>query len=255
MSSYRARYGQAAAGRIPSMPPCELYCHSLTDPTILSARLRAAGAQTLTLFGLHMPARLFRAATARGASAQPSRRRSRSVDSVLAEPLEECLLAGRQRRAVSGGVGRRSNSRSELADARWPHLPPRPRAGRSPKRTRSSVAGASRPSDRNVMGVRRGRPPRRRRSAGSPATTLPAPCSALCETASARARARPPGTVGAAAARRSNSGPATIAPTTKKPLAVAAGSSSSARSSPGRCSSAAPPPRRRSPRPTPALAH
>ena len=40
--------------------PCEIYCHSLTDPTILGPELRAAGAQTLTLFALHTPARLFR---------------------------------------------------------------------------------------------------------------------------------------------------------------------------------------------------
>ena len=53
-------YEQAAAGEVPSLPPCELYCHSLTDPSILSSELRDAGAQTLTLFGLHMPARLFR---------------------------------------------------------------------------------------------------------------------------------------------------------------------------------------------------
>src|SRR5262249_24585451 len=52
-------YRQAAAGEIPSLPPCEVYCHSLTDPSILSAELRARGVQTLTLFGLHMPARLF----------------------------------------------------------------------------------------------------------------------------------------------------------------------------------------------------
>src|SRR5262249_5737381 len=55
----RRAYEQAAAGRIPSVPPCELYCHSLTDPSILSSELREAGAHTLTLFGLHMPERLF----------------------------------------------------------------------------------------------------------------------------------------------------------------------------------------------------
>ena len=83
-------YEQAAAGRIPSLPPCELYCHSLTDPTILSDDLRNAGAQTLTLFGLHMPARLFRAApeAAKRAAVQAT---LKSLDSVLAEPLEDCL--------------------------------------------------------------------------------------------------------------------------------------------------------------------
>ena len=55
-----AAYREAAGGRIPSVAPCEVYCHSLADPSILSPELQAAGVQTLTLFGLHMPARLFR---------------------------------------------------------------------------------------------------------------------------------------------------------------------------------------------------
>jgi phytoene dehydrogenase-like protein len=83
-------YDEAAAGRIPSTPPCELYCHSLTDPTILSDELRAAGAQTLTLFGLHMPARLFNDDPA-GAKRAAVEATIRSVDSVLAEPLHDCL--------------------------------------------------------------------------------------------------------------------------------------------------------------------
>jgi phytoene dehydrogenase-like protein len=85
-------YREAAAGRIPSLPPCELYCHSLTDPSILSPELREAGAQTLTLFGLHMPARLFTDPDMRtGAKREAMAATLRSVDSVLAEPLEECL--------------------------------------------------------------------------------------------------------------------------------------------------------------------
>ena len=84
-------YRQAAAGEVPELPPCEVYCHSLTDPSILSPALRDAGAQTLTLFGLHMPARLFRddpvATLARAREATLA-----SVNSVLAEPIEDCLL-------------------------------------------------------------------------------------------------------------------------------------------------------------------
>ena len=51
-------YATAAAGGVPSPLPCEIYCHSLTDPSILSPELRASGAQTLTVFGLHTPSRL-----------------------------------------------------------------------------------------------------------------------------------------------------------------------------------------------------
>ncbi len=81
----------AAAGQIPELPPCEAYCHSLTDPGILGPDLRAAGAQTLTVFVLHMPARLFAADHDR-AKAEAVAATLRSLDSVLAEPIEDCLL-------------------------------------------------------------------------------------------------------------------------------------------------------------------
>jgi phytoene dehydrogenase-like protein len=83
-------YLEAAAGTIPTQPPCELYCHSLTDPSVLSAELQAAGAHTLTLFGLYMPARLFSAAPEER-KREAVRATLRSVSSVLAEPLEDCL--------------------------------------------------------------------------------------------------------------------------------------------------------------------
>jgi len=84
-------YEEAASGRIPSLPPCELYCHSLTDPTILSPELRAAGAHTLTLFGLHMPARLFEGAGHDRAKREAVEATLRSLGSVLAEPISDCL--------------------------------------------------------------------------------------------------------------------------------------------------------------------
>src|SRR6478609_1071473 len=48
-------YTRAEHGVVPDPLPCEIYCHSLTDPSILSDRLRETGAQTLTVFGLHTP--------------------------------------------------------------------------------------------------------------------------------------------------------------------------------------------------------
>ncbi|MQY04077.1 phytoene desaturase family protein [Actinomadura macrotermitis] len=86
-----AAYAEAGAGRIPTLPPAEVYCHSLTDPSILGSELRGAGAHTLTLFGLHMPARLFRADPER-ARAEALRATLASFNSVLAEPIEDCLL-------------------------------------------------------------------------------------------------------------------------------------------------------------------
>jgi phytoene dehydrogenase-like protein len=82
---------EAAAGRIPSLPPCEGYCHTLTDRSILGPPLAAAGAHTMTLFGLHMPARLF-AGDDRRARDEALAATLRSVSSVLAEPLQDCVL-------------------------------------------------------------------------------------------------------------------------------------------------------------------
>jgi phytoene dehydrogenase-like protein len=87
-----AAFAQATEGRIPDLPPCELYCHSLTDATILAPEVRDAGAQTMTLFALHMPARLF-AGDGGGDNAKQAALDAtlRSINSVLAEPIEECL--------------------------------------------------------------------------------------------------------------------------------------------------------------------
>ena len=52
-------YDQALMGEIPEKLPSEIYCHTLTDPSILSPELQAEGFQTLTLFGLHTPATAF----------------------------------------------------------------------------------------------------------------------------------------------------------------------------------------------------
>jgi phytoene dehydrogenase-like protein len=84
-------YRHAAAGRLPDVVPCEVYCHSLTDPSILGPELQASGAQTLTLFALHTPARLFRDDPA-GALERARTAILASLDSVLDEPIEDCLL-------------------------------------------------------------------------------------------------------------------------------------------------------------------
>jgi phytoene dehydrogenase-like protein len=83
-------YDAARGGRLPDPLPCEAYCHSLTDPTILGEALRASGAQTLTCFGLHMPARLF-AGNPQESKAEAIAATLRSLNSVLAEPIEDCL--------------------------------------------------------------------------------------------------------------------------------------------------------------------
>ncbi|TMR92077.1 phytoene desaturase family protein [Nonomuraea basaltis] len=85
-----AAYAQAARGEIPELPPAEVYCHSLTDPSILGPDLRGR-AETMTLFGLHMPARLFRKNPDQ-ARQDALRATFASINAVLAEPIEDCIL-------------------------------------------------------------------------------------------------------------------------------------------------------------------
>ncbi|MCD0445057.1 NAD(P)/FAD-dependent oxidoreductase [Glycomyces sp. A-F 0318] len=88
-----AAYAEAAAGRLPAAPPSEVYCHSLSDPSVLGEDLVRRGYQTLTLFGLHAPARLFRggAAANREARARLLDATIAQLDAHLEEPLADCL--------------------------------------------------------------------------------------------------------------------------------------------------------------------
>jgi phytoene dehydrogenase-like protein len=88
----QSAYEQAARGITPELLPCEIYCHSLTDPSILSPELAASGAQTLTIFGLHAPDRWL---TEENNDATRERLQAAvlaSLNSVLAEPIEDLLL-------------------------------------------------------------------------------------------------------------------------------------------------------------------
>jgi phytoene dehydrogenase-like protein len=85
-----AAYAQAAAGRLPDVIPFEVYCHSLTDPSILGPAERAVGAHTLTLFGLHTPAELF-GPDPEGVRREAVRRVVAQLDAHLEEPLLDCL--------------------------------------------------------------------------------------------------------------------------------------------------------------------
>ena len=52
-------YQQAKAGSLPDELPLEMYCHSLSDNSIISDELNQQGFHTLTIFALHTPAKLF----------------------------------------------------------------------------------------------------------------------------------------------------------------------------------------------------
>ncbi|GAA5206766.1 phytoene desaturase family protein [Microbacterium kyungheense] len=92
MTQLDRAYDDAAVGRVPAPLPAEVYCHSLTDPSILGDDLRASGAQTLTLFGLQVPHRLLEGTDPDERRAELLAAAEASLGSVLAEPLRDVLF-------------------------------------------------------------------------------------------------------------------------------------------------------------------
>ena len=84
-----AAYADAAAGRVPAALPGEVYCHSLTDPSILGSA--PAGTHTMTYFGLHTPASLFEGPEGTAAAELAVERALASLDEHLVEPIAACL--------------------------------------------------------------------------------------------------------------------------------------------------------------------
>ena len=89
-SQLESAYQSAASGVLPPTPPSEVYCHSLTDPSILSPELVASGYHTLTVFGVHFPTRLF-ASDNDAVRDEATKRVLAGLDSYLAEPLADCI--------------------------------------------------------------------------------------------------------------------------------------------------------------------
>jgi phytoene dehydrogenase-like protein len=89
-SQLEAAYTGACQGVMPEPMPLELYCHTLTDPSILSPQLIADGYQTLTLFGLHTPAALFDHDPV-GTKALALERALASFNECLLDPIESVL--------------------------------------------------------------------------------------------------------------------------------------------------------------------
>jgi phytoene dehydrogenase-like protein len=87
-------FKQAAKGRLPDKTPCEVYCHTLTDESILSPELRAKGFHTITLFGLDAPYSLF-AKDNEAMRRQAEQKFLASMNQWLEEPLEDCLAVAR----------------------------------------------------------------------------------------------------------------------------------------------------------------
>ncbi|MER7609763.1 NAD(P)/FAD-dependent oxidoreductase [Nocardioides sp. NPDC127503] len=89
-SELEKAYAEAAAGSVPTEMPGEVYCHSLTDPSILGDV--PPGTQTLTYFGLHAPATLFEdPATREERKAQAVERAIASLDRHLLDPISSVV--------------------------------------------------------------------------------------------------------------------------------------------------------------------
>jgi phytoene dehydrogenase-like protein len=92
-----ASYDQASGGRLPDKMPCEMYCHTLTDDSILASDLREQGFHTMTLFGLDAPFGLF-VRDNENMRREAERKFLASINQWLEEPIEECLAVSRDGR-------------------------------------------------------------------------------------------------------------------------------------------------------------
>ena len=106
-----ASYEQASKGRLPEKTPCEVYCHTLTDDSILAPELRAQGFHTMTLFGLDTPWSLFEKNN-ETIRRDAERKFLESMNQWLEEPLEDCLAVARD-----GSLCIESKSPVDIEDA------------------------------------------------------------------------------------------------------------------------------------------
>ena len=83
-------FASAQSGIVPKPAPCEVYCHTLTDLSILSESLQSRGFHTMTLFGLDAPYRLF---TENNESCKEAFLKSyfEGLDSICDESFASCL--------------------------------------------------------------------------------------------------------------------------------------------------------------------
>ncbi|MGA8852244.1 MAG: NAD(P)/FAD-dependent oxidoreductase [Aeromicrobium sp.] len=120
MTELESGWHQAAHGALPERAAGELYCHTLTDRSILGPDLAATEAQTLTYFGLHTP---YEVLPDDAAADEALARMIAALNEHLAEPIEPLIL----------GVERKSPRDIEAAlgmpgghifhgDLQWPWL-------------------------------------------------------------------------------------------------------------------------------------
>jgi phytoene dehydrogenase-like protein len=83
-------FKEAINGKIPTVFPFEMYCHSLTDASILSDELNQKGYHTITVFGLDMPYALFKKDNTKSKEIV-WRKFLSGINPFLAEPMEGCI--------------------------------------------------------------------------------------------------------------------------------------------------------------------
>jgi phytoene dehydrogenase-like protein len=91
-------YDEASDGRLPAKMPCEIYCHTLTDDSILAPELRDQGFHTMTLFGLDAPWSLF-VRDNHEMRQEAEKKYLASINQWLEGPIESCLALARDGRA------------------------------------------------------------------------------------------------------------------------------------------------------------
>ncbi|HSH37919.1 MAG TPA: NAD(P)/FAD-dependent oxidoreductase [Chthoniobacterales bacterium] len=106
-----ASYAQASCGELPDKPPGEVYCHTLTDDSILSPELRGQGFHTMTLFGIDTPWSVFAENNA-AIRAHAEAKFLASMNQWLEDPLEDCLAIARD-----GSLCIESKSPVDIEDA------------------------------------------------------------------------------------------------------------------------------------------
>jgi phytoene dehydrogenase-like protein len=83
-------YKEAQKGKLPTVFPFEMYCHTLTDNSILSDELNQRGFHTITVFGLDMPYGLF-VENNEKTKELVWQKFLDGINEFLDEPIEDCI--------------------------------------------------------------------------------------------------------------------------------------------------------------------
>jgi phytoene dehydrogenase-like protein len=89
-------YLETLRDKIPDIFSCEMYCHTLTDPSILSEELQLKGYHTITVFGLDMPFRLFDNDNNEKLKTIIWEKFLEGINAYLIEPFESCIAVNSQ---------------------------------------------------------------------------------------------------------------------------------------------------------------